>query len=682
MFASWHAARRPGLALSLRSGATANQRKPRHHHLVIHNNALENASCPLSYACLHSYTALRSRTSALRIDLDRFESLAMARPPFKRRKSNQRSPNHTKYIRAPPRAGLEDAPRVELQQKLAHKIVGQKPQDSDDSDRLVTRTRSGRRQHADSQIYASGAVAKGDRPGAFPTKEERRQRLRSDTNEIIRRSRSKSADGTNNSLRQLPVADSGKLLDGNLSLTTTKSLRQPKSPQAMPVQAQATPGADTSIIGTLKPRRRQASILHLIDNDDSSLINPEDEEQFLPDDISTPAANTQLNGPIGSARPINLSAGSQSRKRKLGQEGHDTRSSSRTTTILTTTSTSPLSDPVSIASTPARLRSRTIEGDDDDVMAPPRSSSPESSPPKPQPPALSKSKKIVSVPTTEQLQSMMPSKRRKGSRQRKQLSEFDIPEDTSSDQLDEPEDESIFQPRKRATKSRNRKGTISPKATRTKAKTTGKTVAHHKQTPKSKSTSSASLPAPPVTPRTPLPLTRNTNQENTALARSSKKTGGKNSANVNNHRDRATLQQSGKQSGGSLPTSKGAGLRSRTDAITGGAESDKENQLSGQTQTRSLRKRNIASNSKDPGDVVHPSIEIQEDIIDVDVDDDVEQEVARGTSKMLSSTPVVAKTPMSSEAKLWRSQWANIDDWSLDYEEVSISTSSSSPTRR
>jgi hypothetical protein len=76
--------------------------------------------------------------------------------------------------------------KAELEKKLAHKPIGPRPNDSDDSDRLVFKG-SGRRGRSvpRQEIYASGGVGKGDQPGAYPSRAQRRQSMTRATKEIL-----------------------------------------------------------------------------------------------------------------------------------------------------------------------------------------------------------------------------------------------------------------------------------------------------------------------------------------------------------------------------------------------------------------------------------------------------------------------------------------------------------------
>jgi len=68
-----------------------------------------------------------------------------------------------------------------MEQKLAHKSVGQRPADGDDNDRLVIKGNGRRGRNVPRQeIYASGAVGAGNKPGAQPSSREKKKHDESD----------------------------------------------------------------------------------------------------------------------------------------------------------------------------------------------------------------------------------------------------------------------------------------------------------------------------------------------------------------------------------------------------------------------------------------------------------------------------------------------------------------------
>ncbi|KAK6364166.1 hypothetical protein LTS17_012435 [Exophiala oligosperma] len=403
----------------------------------------------------------------------------MPRPALRRRHLNRNAPT--------PRYGGKipnsSPAKVELEKKLAHKPVGQRPTDSDDSDRLVVKG-SGRRTRQRQEIFASGAVGSGDTPGAYPSRAQRRKNMIQDTRDILANAQQTSSEH----VADAPSEQSRQ--DGNAPLTNGKvrkasSIKQGisaptpavvssavKAPATLLGSAQPTPSRETSILGNLKPRRRQPSILQDLGND-SSTFDLADEEQFLPDDESTPYnLSKSHNAPITPATN-SPQLSTSSKKRKFGSsdpvQSHmdNGRTSSPLATMdATTASPQPALPPMpasALRQSGRKCRERAEE--EDDILAPPESSSSSSpsSPAKISPgqPAKKTTRAKPSEPsttmTTEQLRAlMMPTKRRKTTRGRTRLlGEFDVPmdSDANSDNVetfdDDEGDESSFLPTQR-----------------------------------------------------------------------------------------------------------------------------------------------------------------------------------------------------------------------------------------
>ncbi|EXJ60181.1 hypothetical protein A1O7_04333 [Cladophialophora yegresii CBS 114405] len=431
----------------------------------------------------------------------------MPRAPLRRRQLNRngptpRSPRFKKIPSSSPA-------KAELAKKLAHKPIGVRPTDSDDSDRLVVKGNGRRgRNVASQEIYASGAVGKGDKPGNYPTRAQRRKSLTDATREIlgngakdVRKGKELVAANGGRSrthVQEKPVEKSPQMngiikkptaakKDAPLPATVASSVVIPLGSALRPVQP--TPTRENSILGTLKPRRRQPSILQNIDQDSSS-FDVEDEEQFLPDDESTPFNPSNPQRPISTSDPLSPLLSSSSRKRKFGASDPLVPKESERHRIPTT---SPLSSAPRSRNTPepslpaipvSTLRQsgrKQREGlrDADDIMAPPESSSSaSSSPAKTKTPAsTAKSKTQATKPaatiTTKQLlEAAMPSKRRKAIREKtRNRNDFDIPAESDSAATDEG-DESNFLPTRNGGKSRRKEPLSKPSGawTRTKAK--------------------------------------------------------------------------------------------------------------------------------------------------------------------------------------------------------------------
>jgi hypothetical protein len=373
----------------------------------------------------------------------------MPRPPYKRAKLNHPTPS--KRVAKPSTV----SPVVELQQKLANKPLGRVLTDSDDSDKLVTSNRNGRNRRGipRKDIYASGGVGVGDLPGAHRSQPQNPQAgQRPDAQKAPGKGKQPAVN------QRAQVSGITKPAVGQemqiAHVAEKRHLPTKSSPAALgsasvgraPTRLQTTPGPETSILGNIKPRRRQPSILQQLENNDSSNIGEEDEDDFLPNDESTPlnhsAAQRTTSTPNSS-----LSHQSISRKRKLSPpitlvpasqvRGKSPRPENRLHTTATDEGESePELPPSRSATGPVRA---TPEPYDPDIMAPPLSSSPLKSPEKPAIPSPvkkppGKGRKQPTAPSTNELRALMPARRQRTGRLRsKPLGEFDIPADTDSD---------------------------------------------------------------------------------------------------------------------------------------------------------------------------------------------------------------------------------------------------------
>ena len=371
----------------------------------------------------------------------------MPRPPFKRAKLNHPTPS--KRV-----ANVSKiSPVIELQQKLANKRIGVILTDSDDSDKLVTSKRNGRNRRGipRKEIYASGGVGLGDVPRAHKSQEKQSQASHrvdtqnSEGNErtIAATQQRKFGGAAKPTLNEQPQTV------GRRNPPLHSSSSAPGS--TAPTRLRNTPAPDTSILGTIKPRRRQPSILQLLGNNDSSSIENEDLDDFLPDDESTPLNRT--TAPAVTSTPTSSpSHQSTSRKRKLTppitlvpatqlrQQSSRVHSQNADADAADDQNSEP-ELPLPRQSDVAVPRV-TPRPDDSDIMAPPLSSSPLKSPakatrPSPVKNAPGKSRKQPPAPSTSELQALMPTRRRRKGRLRTQpVNEFDIPADTSSDDHD------------------------------------------------------------------------------------------------------------------------------------------------------------------------------------------------------------------------------------------------------
>lgn len=365
----------------------------------------------------------------------------------------------------------ESLVRAKLQKALADKPIATPLTDSDDSDRLVTKKRNGGK--VQEPIYASGGVAPGDTPGAHPSRKRKgmdngpdegpspEKRQQTGQGSVLKRP-------TKSSLRS-PLAP---ILPNAMSLSQAKSISSPAA--AAPLASSAVrPNTntsllvgETSILGTLKPRKRQPSILQIIDTNDSSHLTADDENDFLPDDESTPLPISRITATIatpGSSlrRPDKDDSSSNGLKRPATARKTRTPSGIPDAVDALSLSSPPASkkdtplgipnavNALSLSSSPSppelplniisKQRVSRSAGEDS-VLAPPISSSPDAPPPqsrtKTNTPALSKFKKHSNRTSASSLQPVAPAQSQRPRRQPKQRqaqasSEFDIPDDSA-----------------------------------------------------------------------------------------------------------------------------------------------------------------------------------------------------------------------------------------------------------
>ncbi|OAP65464.1 hypothetical protein AYL99_01436 [Fonsecaea erecta] len=561
----------------------------------------------------------------------------MPRAPLRRRQLNRNGPvphGAQKLNKSPA--------KLELEKMLANKPIGPRPNDSDDSDRLVVKGNGRRGRYVPRQeIYASGAVAAGDKPGNYPTRAQRRKNLAKATKEIIRSDQQEMRDEegsvpVNKQLHQ-PKARSPTMngilknaTDTNQVLATAMPLAARPS-VSVPRALQPTPAREDSIIGALKPRRRQPSILQNLDQDSSS-FDLEDEEEFLPDDESTPFGVSKLSNKVTPPVPESPILLSSTRKRKFGSSDP-----LRPVEIETAQKTMRASKSTPQPSFPAVTLSKLRESgrqhsehvrDEDDIMALPQSSSsPAPSPVKEKSPAPIKSTKhpgkLAPLMTTKELQThMMPTKRRRTERVRKQRRDtFDIPADFDLSESEISEDVSSFLPSKKEKKTRRNGPLKKAGGTRTKAKS-GKAEKQDYVAPSSKARSKSKPSTNHLTTTTIPPILRPSTSNRETKSPSQHSTNM--SSNIN----------TGSQAGPSKPY--------------GGSPHE------GQGTVYSQDKENRHFYQSDPS---------PQRAEDAWLLDGTGEEVAGGGRNV-------------------HSKWAEIDAWDMDFEDVEVMTGeSSSPTR-
>ncbi len=381
----------------------------------------------------------------------------MPRPPYKRAKHNH--PDPVKRVQRGPK--VNPISPQELNQKLAPKPLGRGLTDSDDSDKLVTSNKSGRNRKGvpRKDVYASGAVAPGDAPASHKSPRQTRQnapKVGAQQPTVNDRKKSAASAPLQQNVAKPTVRATKQVVDQAVRKELPSS-PVPRSAQTSraPTRLQGIADAETSALGTIKPRRRQPSILHLVENNDSSNIADEGLDDFLPNDESTPIHLSKSHVPI-STPASSLSHQVASRKRKLSppitlvpasQESHAAQDQRRR---LPNADEANVSDPEPKLPPPSRsvtaLRHTRAEPEDDYIMAPPQSSSPPQSPAKPNTPSPAKRRpnqlsKKPPAPSTSALQALMPTRKQRSGRQPPQpQSEFDIPADSNSDASEDLDD--------------------------------------------------------------------------------------------------------------------------------------------------------------------------------------------------------------------------------------------------
>lgn len=578
----------------------------------------------------------------------------MPRGPIRRRNPSRHRPS--------PRVPSDSNARSHLERKLAATPIGQRPNDSDDSDRLVFKG-NGRGSKRRQEIYASGAVRGNDRPGSFPTRAQRRKSLSNDTREILAQAQTKVLQAANVGDGTPPQPTSSPRPLDAVASSLPPSLN-PRASASKP--AQPTPIRDSSILGTLKPRRRQPSILQLVDHDSSS-FDLDDEEQFLPDDESTPlnlsAAARTMSTPATSSTQF-----SSSRKRKLGHSdaflpngGSDLRQSSTSTLAemqhpSVTPGPSLPTVPVSTQRQSGRRHQAHADHDEEIMALPESSSSPSSSPLKSNPSPMMVKRttkkaqdKFGPSMTTQELQAaVMPTKLRRTARDRKaRPAEFDILVDSDSP-VNDPSDDSNFLPSRNARRSTRRNGTaiksirLQPRDGNGNGRSarvgikpvSGKNVAkaNHEQSTREFITTVTSTVLSPS----------NARQGQETKSRSQLSSASKDTRSCIGPGSNLGESASEKQSGGSRPPT---GRRTRENLP------DKEN---------------LRADLWAPNELGNP---------------DNQDTTVREPSGDDNPRPPEA---LGGKRTTKRDKWADIDAWDMDFEEVEVMTASgdSSPTRR
>lgn len=560
-----------------------------------------------------------------------------------------RSPQSRKPARVPPIPSPADV-RQHLETQVAGKPKGKKQGDSDDSDQLVT-TRTSARNRKRQDVYASGGVGKGDKPGALPSRAQSTRSMRKDTDEILSqrsRSASRSASRAGSEQSVQPVSTQTPVTKGkkNASSETNSGSRANIEGKKKAIDQSPTNGQVTaSILGKIKPRKRQDSILKLIqaDGNDESTIMSRDEAEFLPDAVSTPTVANQTQTPQRS-----------SLKRKRGTDLTESVSKQQFTSLLSSPirERNPAIRSSPEISQPSRSQRRKLtttsitQEEEDSIMALPESSDSEDDAGEDLPvtkpgPRTSKEDAAV-IPSTNTLQNLMPSRKQEPLPKRRTKDAFALPRDSSpsSDtEMNESIDESsAFVPG--SARKKQKRVTAQSKTGQSSKKTTNGSKTPSKLKTNAKSTNTTSLATPsPVRVRTPLPLSSVKASTRGTSAKSPSKQG------TTIMRDKTSLAVNTPMIGKGTVAQGKSGRKQYGGSRRRGA--GKENNPAGFSEE--------SSNGDDTNGMGQSN---------TNMDQKIEQRID------------------GPEIKAWKKKWANIDDFQMEIEEVSMSTRSSSPMAR
>lgn len=586
---------------------------------------------------------------------------------------------------------------VDLALKLKDKPVGRVPSNSDDSDELVTKavTTRNRRGVARREIFASGGLGKGDEP-ASPHNRKRTSDSLKEPNEAlhgltgkrrrVERQSSENAVSIQNGRRTKSPTSKLASNKGRNQLqrppTVRATLLGAEPPNENGLRDQSPPVVERSILADIKRRPRQASILPNanIPGEDNldHLSDFDDLDDLEPNDVSTPfdSRTRSING-----RPS--AALSSTYRQRIGSNIPPTPAiAQRKTSSKQVTQGQNINDRRPEHSiNPSRSFQPLLQRQEDgDIFGPPQSSSPlrSSSQSSPPPAQISLQKnsaqsigltikkasqahnnsnlsppKQLKAPSTQSLQNLMP-KPRKGRRlrQTKPKDDYDIPSDFSSGYTDDdviasppPDDSSFFESSKRQHKSRKStktssnskfppkpqrniskdstttiRNTITKRMPSKEAPRTGKSI---KQSRKQSTPPPPNLPLSPVHPALSLSLGRGLNAKSLSPLQ------------PRQHNLTASTYGNGNASSRSLHLRRG---------------SDKENQL---VDGKSAAADGSAFSSS-PLSMLETT-----------------PEAAGGAERRQRSGPGNQENVLDAEMSAIRRKFADVDDWGLEFEDVS-----------
>ncbi|KPI43994.1 uncharacterized protein AB675_6624 [Cyphellophora attinorum] len=612
----------------------------------------------------------------------------MPRPPARRRQLS-RGPTPKKHSPRQPKNVISPN---SVNQILSKKPEGQRLDNSDDSDGLVTKGNGARRAASQQEVFASGAVARTDKPNAHPTRAQRRKQMQ---NAMSSQSKSSSPAAS----RPVSAAPPPKAAP----VSTASAVRPP---QALPVSSR-TPLREDSVLNGIRPRKRQNSILRSPEfNDstlDSSLLLPQDENSVLVLPKHASATNTPASAPQSSA----------SKKRKLDVNDVPVVAPTSAADDQETQLPAP---PKSVLKSSAKKQHRQHDLDDTtDIMAPPMSSSSEHSSPQKPPPANSKKTKSKPAPvtlTTQQLQAqLMPKRRNKQLRERKTtLKDFDIPSDTDPSSENQHEDTSFLAPSKRKSTRRATTANTSKKMQPTMRRKgpPAASTERSKATRQKKPTKSTAPPSPSPRARSPAAEDHTNTSAKSPLQQSSPVI-----IEVVPTADDSDIPSSPPQSTTRNVRSTRAGVR-RKQLSTSSIANKRQNtgsrlQLSSHASAKGRRggkvlsivggdveadKENTPTTVEEgESDIIEVQLgrgnvsELSDDGLGLGMSDGLDEAQDDDAEITLPSPPPAkrrkgATTTTAPTRKTFGGRWAAIDDFEMDFEEVSRGSWSSDPLAR
>ncbi|KKY14584.1 hypothetical protein UCRPC4_g06713 [Phaeomoniella chlamydospora] len=288
--------------------------------------------------------------------------------------------------------------REQVQKQLASKPLGKTLNNSDDSDDLVVAAPGSRNRKgvARREIYGSGGLGDGDTPQAYKRAQAEKSKASlarspsatsSATRRVVSVAKATRVDhATSSPLTSMPTSTPPKSILRKPSGTFSRgNSLEPNN--GVKATSQCTPGPAKGSFSDLKPRKRQPSLLAGLRQDTTNLGDStfdatglDEFDDILPNDESTPLNAGKISAEgrtsISLSQPSTSIAG---RKRKITTPNGETASHVGSTRKRLSTerqlSPSPLINTQSRSPSLPRMRERVPAEHDDEIYAPPQSSS-------------------------------------------------------------------------------------------------------------------------------------------------------------------------------------------------------------------------------------------------------------------------------------------------------------------